>query len=150
MGQSVFQVYVHVVFSTKNRHHFLDDSIRLRVHAYLATLSRDGGCPFVHVGGVEDHVHLLVELGKEVPPARLIGKIKQESSKFVKTLGSQYSGFYWQNGYGAFPVGALQKEAVIQYINGQVEHHRKRSFQEEFRGFLKKYGVEYDERYMWD
>ena len=150
MAQSFHQIYIHVVFSTKNRKPYLDDSIRSRVHAYLATVARDQGCPFVHVGGVEDHVHLLMELGKDSSPVTLIGKIKQESSKFIKTLGPQYSEFYWQKGYGAFSIGAPQKKVVVQYIDGQVEHHQKRSFMDELRGFLKKYGIDYDERYMWD
>jgi REP element-mobilizing transposase RayT len=150
MSQSFYQIYLHIVFSTKNRQPLLDDGIRPRVHAYLATVARDHGCPFVHVGGVEDHVHLLVELGKDVLPVALIGKIKQESSKFVKTLGSRYSEFYWQNGYGAFSIGVPQKDVVVQYIDGQIEHHRKRSFKEELRGFLKKYGFDYNEQYMWD
>lgn len=150
MSQSFYQIYLHIVFSTKNRQPLLDESIRSRVHAYLATIARDYGCPFVHVGGVEDHVHMLVDLGKDVSPVTLIGKIKQESSKFVKTMGSRYSEFYWQNGYGAFSIGAPQKDVVVQYIDGQVEHHGKRSFQDELRGFLKKYGFEYNEQYMWD
>ena len=150
MSQSFFQLYAHVVFSTKNRERWLDDSIRERVHGYLATVARDCGCPFVHVGGTEDHVHMLVGFGKKMLPVSLVGKLKQESSKFIKTLGPTYCGFYWQRGFGAFSVGAMHRDVVVAYIDSQMEHHRKQSFQEELRAFLDKYGIGYDERYMWD
>ena len=93
---------------------------------------------------------MLVDLGKKVDPVTLIGKVKQESSKFVKTLGADHGGFYWQNGYGAFSVGPTRVMEVESYIDGQVEHHRRQSFQEEFRAFLERYGIQYDERYVWD
>ncbi|MGI6496400.1 MAG: IS200/IS605 family transposase [Kiritimatiellia bacterium] len=150
MPQSFFELYAHVVFSTKNRERWLDAAIRDRVHAYLATVMRNEGCPYVHVGGVEDHVHLLAGLGKQVVLVDLVGRVKQESSKFVKTLGERYAGFYWQAGYGAFSVGPTQREDVVRYLDRQAEHHKRRSFQEELRAFLDKYGVSYDERYMWD
>ncbi len=149
MPQSFCQIYVHIIFSTKNHQRWLSDAIRSRVHAYIATLSRDCGCPYVHVGGVEDHVHMLVDIGKKVAPVSMIGKVKQESSKLVKTLGSGYRDFYWQNGYGAFSVSPSRVREVEAYITRQEEHHRKRTFQEELRAFLEEYGIEYDERYVW-
>ncbi len=150
MPQSYFQIYAHIVFSTKNREPLLNEAIRPRIHAYLATLARDFGCPFVHVGGASDHVHILADIGKKTLPVNLIAKMKQESSKFIKTAGAQYGKFYWQNGYGAFSVSAKDRQAVISYIDNQMEHHKKQSFQDELRGFLKQYGIQYDERYMWD
>ncbi len=150
MAHSFCKIYVHAVFSTKHRQRWLDEDIRRRVHAYLATLARDVGCPFVVVGGPDDHVHLLAEIGKKVQPVNMIGKIKQESSKFVKTLGAEYDQFYWQEGYGMFSVGPTRVEDVTAYINGQVEHHHKQTFQDEFRAFLNKYRIEYDEAYIWE
>ena len=150
MAHSFCKIYVHAIFSTKDRQRWLDDAIRPRVHAYLATLTRDAGCPFVVVGGPDDHVHLLADIGKKVQPVEMLGRIKQESSKFVKTLGRDYGGFYWQSGYGMFSVGPTRVEDVKAYIDGQVEHHRRQTFQDEFRAFLNRYGVEYDERYIWD
>ena len=150
MAQSFSQIFLHVVFSTKGRQTWLDDAIRSRVHAYLATLARDCGCPYVHVGGTEDHVHMLADLGKGETLVSLVGKVKQESSKFVKTLGTPYGRFYWQNGYGAFSVGPTHVADVKAYIDGQIEHHRRHTFQEEFRAFLDRCGMAYDERYMWD
>ena len=150
MAHSFCKIYIHIIFSTKERQRWLDDTIRPRVHAYLATLARNAGCPFVATGGAEDHIHLLADMGKKVQPVELVGRIKQESSKFVKTLGTEYGGFYWQSGYGMFSVGPTRVEEVKAYIEGQKEHHRRQTFQDEFRAFLNRYGIEYDERYVWD
>ena len=100
-------------------------------------------------GGVADHVHLLVRLGKSVDVSKLVREIKRESSKWVKT-GLNIPDFRWQNGYGAFSVSSSHLDAVIKYIRNQEEHHRKESFQDEFRRVCKKYRVALDERYVWD
>lgn len=150
MPQSFCQIYIHAIFSTKERGRWLDDAIRPRTHAYLATVARDCGCPYVIVGGPDDHVHMLADIGKKALPVTLIGKVKQESSKFIKTLGTQYAGFYWQNGYGMFSVGPTRVEDVKAYIEDQVEHHHRQTFQEELRAFLDEYKIPYDERYIWD
>jgi len=150
MPQSFCQLYAHLIFSTKDRVRFLDDAIRPRVHAYLATVLRDLGAPFVVVGGTVDHVHILFDLGKKHAPPGYVEQVKKESSKFVKTLGTEYTKFFWQRGYGMFSVGPTHVPDVEAYVRGQEEHHRKMTFQEEFRAFLERYGIEYDERYVWD
>ena len=150
MPQSFCKIYVHAVFSTKGRKRWLDDDIRLRVHAYLATLARGEGCPFVVVGGPDDHVHILADIGKKVLPVDLIARAKQESSKFIKTLGHEYRPFYWQSGYSMFSVGPRRVGAVTRYVEGQVEHHRKQTFKDEVRMFLEEYSIAFDEKYMWD
>ncbi|MCO6044944.1 IS200/IS605 family transposase [Aeoliella sp. ICT_H6.2] len=150
MPQSLSKLYAHLVFSTKNRQTFLDDSVRTRVHAYLATLLRDMKCPWVVVGGVEDHVHMLFDIGRMHSPAELVEQIKRESSKFVKTLGEPYQSFYWQRGYGMFSVSPTHRDDVERYVRNQAEHHQKLSYQEEFRSMLERAGIEYDERYLWD
>ena len=144
------KLYAHLIFSTKNRSPFLDSGIRGRVHAYLATVFRDMGAPFVVVGGVDDHVHILFDMGKMHPPARFVEQSKRESSKFVKTLGVQYKKFYWQRGNGMFSVGPTRRAEVEKYVRNQEEHHRTITFQEEFLMFLKRYEVTYDEAYVWD
>ena len=150
MPQSHLQLYAHLVFSTKDRMPMIEKTIRPRVHAYLATLARELGAPYVVVGGVADHVHLLFDLGKEHGPVTFVGTLKKESSKFVKTLDERYGQFYWQRGYGMFSVSPTHREDVVAYIRNQEEHHRIVSFQEEYIGFLERYGMEYDERYIWD
>jgi REP element-mobilizing transposase RayT len=150
MPQSLTKLYAHLIFSTKNRHPFLDDTIRPRVHAYLATIVRGLDSPRVVVGGVADHVHLLFDMGKMRAPAEFVEQTKRESSKFIKTLGVKYKEFYWQRGYGMFSVGPAHREEAEVYVRNQEEHHREKTFQQEFRGFLMRYGIEYDEQYVWD
>ena len=150
MSQSLTRLYAHLIFSTKNRQAFLDETIRPRIHGYLASVIRDLDSPWVVVGGVADHVHMLFDMGKMVAPVKFVEQVKRESSKFVKTLGAQYAKFYWQRGYGMFSVGPTRRAEVEKYVRNQEEHHRTMTFQEEFLMFLKRYEVTYDEAYVWD
>ena len=150
MPQSLSQLYAHLIFSTKDRYPFLKADIRDRVHGYLATTLRDMGSPFVVVGGVADHVHVLFDMGRIHAAKDFVEQVKRESSKFVKTLGPNLDKFYWQRGYGIFSVSPTHRPAVVDYIENQVEHHRVKTFQEEYREFLGRYGIEFDERYVWE
>ena len=145
MPQSLAQLYVHVVFSTKDREPWLDGAVRERTHAYLASLLRDAGSPWVVVGGVEDHAHLLFDVGRTNSVADIVEKVKRESSKFVKTLGDRYASFTWQRGYGAFSVSPTLRGEAEAYVRNQEEHHRRQTFQEEYRAFLQRYSVAFDE-----
>lgn len=150
MPQSLSKVILHIIFSTKNREPWLDSEVRSCMHAYLATICRDLGAEFVHVGGVADHVHIVPTLSRTVSQAEFIERIKKTSSKWIKGLDTRYRGFFWQRGYGAFSVSPSQLEAVLEYVDGQPEHHRTRTFQEEYRELLRRHGVDFDERYVWD
>jgi REP-associated tyrosine transposase len=150
MPQSLSKVIVHIIFSTKNREPWLHANVRSRMHAYLATMCRDLGTEFVHVGGVSDHVYIVTTLPRTVSQAQLIEEIKKTSSKWIKTVDVHYHGFSWQRGYGAFSVSPSQLESVLDYVNSQQKHHRTRTFQEEYRELLRKHGVDFDERYVWD
>lgn len=150
MPQSCTRIYAHLIFSTKNRVPFLDETIRPRVHAYLATVIRDLDSPWVVVGGVADHVHILFDIGKMFAPVKFVEQGKRESSKFVKTLGNQYAQFYWQRGYGMFSVGPSDRDKAEHYVRNQEEHHRRRTFQDEYRSLLKQCGIGFDEQYVWD
>ncbi|MBX7074101.1 MAG: IS200/IS605 family transposase [Pirellulales bacterium] len=150
MSQSLTKLYAHLVFSTKYRQPMLDESIRSRVHGFLAATLRELDSPWVVVGGVADHVHILFDMGKTHAPAEMVEHSKQESSKFVKSLGANYQGFYWQRGYGMFSVGPAQRDEAEAYVRNQEEHHRAKSFQEEFRAFLTRYRIPFDERFVWD
>ena len=108
------------------------------------------GSAFVVVGGPDDHVHVLFDLGKKITVMDVVEQVKKESSKFVKTLGMEHQNFYWQRGYGAFSVGPTHKDEVVKYIATQEEHHKRMTFQEEYRAFLVKYGIAFDEKYIWD
>jgi putative transposase len=150
MPESHAFALIHVVFSTKNRMSVLDSDIRAPLHAYLATVARNAGCDCYRVGGVADHVHLAVRLSRTVTIAQLIEELKTSSSKWLKGQSPSLGQFAWQRGYGAFSVGPADLAALQTYIDNQEVHHRSRSFQEEYVAFLKKYGVQYDERYVWD
>ena len=149
MPQSLSQVILHVVFSTKDRRPWLDPAIRPRMHAYLATLCRDCDCQAYRVGGAADHVHIAARLARTISQAELLEKIKKTSSAWIKTQGEQYGSFCWQGGYGDFSIGWSQLEELLHYIDRQEQHHRTQTFQEEYRNLLQKYQVEFDERYVW-
>ncbi|WP_221314387.1 IS200/IS605 family transposase [Granulicella mallensis] len=120
------------------------------VTAYLATVARDIGCECYRAGGVEDHVHLAIRLSRTVTVSKIVEKLKASSSKWIKDEFPELASFAWQRGYGAFSLGPSQLEALRTYIDRQEEHHRKCSFQEEYRVLLAKYGISCDERYVWD
>ncbi|HEV3384434.1 MAG TPA: IS200/IS605 family transposase [Gemmata sp.] len=148
MPQSLARNVVHLVYSTKNREPFIVASLRDRLFAYLAGTLNELGCPAISVGGVADHVHLLFVLSKTVALSKAVEEVKKSSSKWMKENGEPR--FYWQNGYGAFSVSASNEEKVTAYIANQEVHHRTKSFQDEFREFLKKHRIEWDEQYVWD
>ena len=151
MSQSLAKIYTHIIYSTKHRYPFLaDESLRAEMHAYLGGTCNNLNCPAIIVGGTADHVHILCMLSRNLSLADLIGEIKRSSSKWVKTKGLMARKFAWQNGYAVFSVSQSQIEQVKAYIACQDEHHRKKSYQDEFRLFLKRYRVEYDEQYVWD
>jgi REP element-mobilizing transposase RayT len=150
MPQSLSQVILHIVFSTKERRPWLDAAIRPRMHAYLATVCRDCGCEAYRVGGVADHVHIAARLSRTVSQADLLEKIKKTSSSWSKAQGADYASFFWQGGYGAFSICYSQLYDLLRYIGNQEAHHKTTTFQEEYRELLQKYNVPFDERYVWD
>jgi putative transposase len=151
MAQSLAQLYVHLVFSTKNRTPFLKDKLfRGRVHAYLKGICDNQDTPSLQVGGAEDHVHILCRLSKNLAVADLVRELKRDSSSWIKLEQPSLADFHWQAGYGAFSVSPSHVEALKEYIKNQEEHHRHENFQDEFRRLLRKYEIEYDERYVWD
>ena len=150
MPQSLSKVYVHITFSTKHREKFIDETIQERLFEYLGGICKGLECYPVQIGGYLDHVHILCTLSRKITQAMLLEQLKKESSKWIKTIHLNYAKFYWQNGYGIFSVNPTEIQTVTQYIQNQKEHHKTRTFQEEFRAFLKKYDIDYDERYVWD
>jgi REP element-mobilizing transposase RayT len=150
MPQSHCELYAHLVFSTQGRVAVLNKALQPRVHGFLAALIREELSAYAVVGGTADHVHLLYKLHKVIPIIDQVRKLKTESSKFIKTLGPSYKSFHWQKGYGMFSVSPAQRRAAEDYIRDQDTHHRIKTFQEEYRAFLRQYAVEFDERYLWD
>lgn len=150
MGQSLVQNYLHIVFSTKNREALINSKIETDLHAYLGGICNSLDCQVIKIGGYHNHVHILCLLSKKITLIKLMEELKGHSSKWIKTKGDNFKNFYWQNGYGAFSVNPSEIEKVIHYIDNQHEHHRNKSYEEEYVSFLKKYKVKYDERYIWD
>jgi REP element-mobilizing transposase RayT len=150
MPQSLAQILVHVVFSTKNREPRLDDGLRTELHAYTGGIVANLSGTLLKAGSVADHIHLLVAHPRTCALAELVQEIKTGTSKWLKTKDARLTLFHWQNGYGAFSISPSHRPSLEAYIENQAEHHRKVSFQEEYRRLLKKYAIAFDERYVWD
>jgi REP element-mobilizing transposase RayT len=151
MSQSLSQIYLHVVFSTKDRRPFLQDlAAREAMQKCLAKTSNELDCPCLEAGGVEDHVHVLVRLSKTLSVSEFIKELKRATSAWIKEVFPAMEAFYWQAGYGAFSVSPSHVDGLKQYIRNQAQHHRRESFEDELRRLFKKYGITFDERYVWD
>jgi putative transposase len=150
MAQSLSSILVHLIFSTRHREPFISAELEPELHAYLAAIFQACKSPSLLVGGTRDHIHALFVLSRTCALADIVEEVKKNASKWIKTKGQEFSRFHWQAGYGAFSIGQSQAQQVKRYIANQQEHHRRRDFQDEFRALLRKYEVEYDERYIWD
>ena len=135
MGQSLSKVYIHITFSTKKRYPFIDNNIARELWTYIGGICRALECNPIRVGGYNDHIHICCLLSKNITQIKLLEEIKKESSKWIKTKGKQYSKFYWQDGYGIFSVNPSEIEKVVDYIDNQHEHHKKRSFKKSYWHF---------------
>lgn len=150
MSQSLAKNLIHLIYSTKHRWAGLDQGIQPELWAYKAGILKQWDSPALAIGGVEDHMHILFSLSRNHALKRIVEEVKKGSSKWLKTQGNQFCDFRWQAGYGAFSVSHSNVNQVRHYIETQAEHHRRMTFQEEFRAFLKRHQIEYQERYVWD
>ena len=148
MSHSYISSLFHCVFSTKERRKIISSDLEHRMHPFMGGIARQNNFTALAIGGTEDHVHLLLSLSATMPVAKAIQLIKGGASKWVHDTFPAREGFAWQEGYGAFSVGVSHIEATVAYINNQKEHHRRQTFEEEFRSFLQKHNIEYDERYV--
>ncbi len=150
MPQSLANILVHLVFSTKDRQPVLQDEWRDDMHGYIGGIIRRCGGDLLAANSVSDHVHLFFPLPRTITVADLVKEIKTGATKWIHERNPRLNGFHWQAGYGVFSVSPGHKDAVVQYIAGQQEHHRKVTFQDEYRRLLEKYNIQYDERFVWD
>ncbi len=154
MTQSLAKIWVHIIFSTKNRQPFLmEQSLQKKVHQYIASTCRQLGCTDVVVGGIDNHVHILLVMSKAITFPILIQKIKSSSSKWIKSLcgyKQNLSRFQWQRGYGAFSVSHSNVSTIIKYIHKQAWHHKKYSFENELIMLFAKHNIIYDKQYLFD
>ena len=148
LSQSFVQFHTHIVFHTKNNKIFISEETEDELYAYLAGILKNLKSIPLRIGGTSDHIHVLCTLPKTMAPADLVEEIKKSSSKWIKTKGSKYSNFYWQDGYGGFSVSSYHVEVIKNYITNQKKHHQSTSFLEEYKKLLDEYGVDYDERYL--
>lgn len=144
MGHSYSSNRIHVIFSTKERAKCLSAELQPKLWAYMAGIAQNQGFQTPIIGGVEDHVHLLLILPPSLPLAKAVQSVKGSSSKWINDNGDAKARFAWQEGYGAFSVSASQTEEVVRYIRNQQAHHAKKTFEDEFLSFLKRYGLTYD------
>ena len=150
MSQSLSSVLIHLVFSTKNRELFITAEVESELHSYMAKIFRELKSPSLAIDGTNDHVHIVFSLARVITIADLVEEVKTSSSKWIKTKGREFRNFHWQRGYGGFSIGQSNVAALKRYIRNQKEHHRHVTFQEEYCKFLKAYGIDYDEKYVWD
>lgn len=150
MPQSLVKNYIHIVFSTKYREHLIHPPEEEDLYAYLGGICKRLECHPIKIGGYTDHVHILCILSKKIALMKLLEEVKSHSSKWFKTKAEYLQNFYWQDGYGAFSVNPTEIDRVINYIANQKEHHATIAFQDEYRAILKRYGTDFDERYVWD
>ncbi|MGH9761643.1 MAG: IS200/IS605 family transposase [Blastocatellia bacterium] len=149
MSQSTVTNLLHIVFSTKNRVEIIREETEDELYKYMSGIFRNKQSPCIAINGTSNHVHMLVSLSKNIALADIMEDLKKDSSKWIKTKGDWYRDFHWQDGYGAFSIGQSGVSALKEYIAKQKEHHKKVRFEDEFVALLKKYKVEYDERYLW-
>jgi putative transposase len=150
MAQSLSSILIHLVFSTKNREPFITPEIEKELHPYMAKIFRELKSPSLAIDGTSDHLHILFSLGRVIKVADLVEEVKTESSKWIKTKGREFKNFHWQRGYGAFSIGQSNLVSLERYIYAQKQHHRRVTFQDEYRKFLNAYEIDFDERYVWD
>ncbi len=150
VASTLTRILIHIVFSTKNRGSMISQEIEPELYAYVGGICRRLGSPLLDMGGTADHVHLLVSLAKTISVSDLLLNVKRDSSKWVKEQQNSALRFGWQDGYFAFSIGESGVDPLRKYIAKQKEHHALMDFKEEMRLFLRKYGVDWDERYAWD
>jgi putative transposase len=149
MAHTYSSIIIHYAFSTKNRHNIITPDLQPRLWSYMGGIARENKMKALVIGGIKNHVHILLSLPATISIAKAIQLIKGGSSTWVSKTFSEHKNFTWREGYGAFSIGVSQKDDTIDYINNQKEHHHKKTFQEEFISFLHKHKIEYDERYIW-
>jgi REP element-mobilizing transposase RayT len=138
MPQSLVKILVHIVFSTKNRANIISSDIEESLFGYISGIVQNNGSKLIIANGTQNHIHLLVSLGKTVEISKLVGDIKRDSSKWIKTQGAEFQDFFWQEGYGAFSIGQSQIDEVVKYIAKQKTHHTNSDFKDEFLALLNE------------
>jgi putative transposase len=150
MSQALAKIYLHLIFSTKNRERSIPDNVRADLHSYMGGILNGLGCSPIEINTEPDHAHLLFAMTRTETLSNVVGQLKKSSNDWLRTRDKQFQNFYWQGGYGVFSVSQSGVGEVRHYIRTQQDHHKQISFQDEFRAFLKRYEIEFDEGYVWE
>ena len=150
MSQSLSKVYLHIIFSTKDRLPLITSQIESELYKYMSGILRNLDCLAIKIGGTSDHLHILNSLSRTITQSSMLGILKKDSSKWLKTKGVGFRNFHWQNGYGIFSISESKLNSTKKYIENQPEHHKLRSFKDEFMDFIKRYNMDYNDQYLWD
>ena len=150
MSQSLSNILLHIVFSTKYQQKLLYKKIRSELYSYIATIFKNKNCYCYQIGGIDDHIHISCTLAKTISTSDLIKEIKTSTSVWLKNKENNLTNFHWQNGYGVFSLSPSHLQRLCTYITNQENHHKQITFKDEFLGLLNKYNVDYDERYLWN
>ena len=149
MSQSLSKLFVHIIYHIKSNSCRIRTQEKQELYAYIGSIIKDNDSIPILINGVEDHVHILCVMSKNITLAKLVEKVKRHSSRWIKTKDIHYSKFAWQGGYGGFSISPSLHDKTKQYIQNQEQHHKKMTFREEYLLFLKEYGIDYDEDYLW-
>ena len=149
MSQSLSKLYIHIVFHTKYNENLIKTDVESELYAYLGGILQKNKSVPIAINGVEDHVHILCIMSKNISLADLLEELKRNSSRWIKKKGADYTDFAWQGGYGGFSVSQSKVDVVKRYIENQKEHHKNETSKEEYLRFLKEYNVDYDPNYLW-
>lgn len=150
MANTYSAIYFHVVFSTKNRERWISPEIEQRLWPFIGGIARENHATAIQIGGVDDHVHILLKTSPVVSLSKLMQSLKSGSSAWIHSNFPDLRHFKWQDGYGAFSVSKSSVDDVVHYIQNQRDHHRTRTFQEEYLAFLERHGISFDPNYLWD
>jgi REP element-mobilizing transposase RayT len=149
MSQSLSQLFTLIIFHIKNPNIFIREKEKDDLYAYIGSIIKDNKSVPILINGVKDHIHILCIMSKNIALSKLVEEIKRHSSRWIKTRSNYYKSFAWQGGYGGFSISPSLCNKTKKYIQNQQTHHKKMSFKEEYLLFLKKYGIKYNEEYLW-
>ena len=150
MAQSLSKLYIHIIFHVKSTFQKIKKDDQSELYSYIGSIIKQNDSIPIIINGVGDHVHILCVMSKNIALAKLVEEIKKNSSRWIKTKNGYYQKFGWQGGYTGFSVSQSVHDKTKRYIEGQEEHHKKRTYQEEVKSFLDEYGIDYDDDYLWN
>jgi REP element-mobilizing transposase RayT len=149
MANTFTSLHYHIIFSTKNRERWIDQAVEQRIWEYLGGIARQNDMKALQIGGIEDHVHLVIGIPASLAVSKALQFLKGGSCRWIHETFPELARFQWQDGYAAFAVSKSQVPDVVRYVANQREHHKGLTFQDEYKAFLQRHDIDFDERYVW-